>query len=204
MALPSRRSTRAHSEWNVPIATSRAWLPDERQDPRAHLGRGLVGERHRQDLPRLRALDADEIRHPVGEHARLARPAPARISSGPSVVVTARACSGLRRDTIRCATASRSAALAGSPASSGERRRCLATRTSPRRAAPRPARPGPRRHVCANGRADPPSPRAATGPRPARRQGPGPRSGSVAGRPSASASNSRGPDGPFTSFTDRC
>ena len=47
-------------------------LADEREDARAHLGRGLVGERDREDLPRLDALDADEVRDAMGEHARLA------------------------------------------------------------------------------------------------------------------------------------
>ena len=36
----------------------------------------------------------------------LPEPAPARMSSGPSVAVTARACSGLRRLTMRSASAS--------------------------------------------------------------------------------------------------
>ncbi len=48
-------------------------LADQGQDARAHLRGGLVGERHGQDLPRLDALDADEVSHPMGEHARLAR-----------------------------------------------------------------------------------------------------------------------------------
>ena len=50
-----------------------AWLADEAQDPLAHLGRGLVGERHGEDLPRPHALDADQVRDAVREHARLAR-----------------------------------------------------------------------------------------------------------------------------------
>ena len=39
----------------------------------AHLGRGLVGERDREDLVRAHALVADEVRDAVREHARLAR-----------------------------------------------------------------------------------------------------------------------------------
>ena len=41
-------------------------------DPPAHLLGGLVGERDREDLPRLRLVGVDEKRDPVGEHARLA------------------------------------------------------------------------------------------------------------------------------------
>ena len=33
---------------------------------------GLVGERDREDLPRLRLVGVDQERDPVGEHARLA------------------------------------------------------------------------------------------------------------------------------------
>jgi len=45
---------------------------DEGEDARAHLGRGLVRERDREDLPRLDAPDTDEIRDSMGEHPRLA------------------------------------------------------------------------------------------------------------------------------------
>ena len=47
-------------------------LPDEREDPLAHLVGGLVGEGDGKDVPRPHATDADEVRDPVGEHARLA------------------------------------------------------------------------------------------------------------------------------------
>ena len=50
-----------------------AALADEGEDARAHLGGGLVGERHGQDVPRLDALHADQVRDAVGQHARLAR-----------------------------------------------------------------------------------------------------------------------------------
>ena len=84
------------------------------EDALAHLAGGLVGERDGEDLPRPHAP-----RHEVGdamrEHARLAQPAPARISSGPSVVVTARACSGLSRETIS-AQAHPTRSLASRPA----------------------------------------------------------------------------------------
>ncbi len=47
--------------------------PDSRLDPRAHLGRGLVRERDREDLVRLHADLAEQVGDPVGEDARLAR-----------------------------------------------------------------------------------------------------------------------------------
>ena len=50
-----------------------ARLPAEHPlEPLAHLAGGLVGERDREDLVGLRAVRADEMRHPVGEHASLA------------------------------------------------------------------------------------------------------------------------------------
>ena len=49
-----------------------AGVADEADDPLAQLGRGPVGERHRKDLPRPDALDADRGRRPVGEDPRLA------------------------------------------------------------------------------------------------------------------------------------
>src|SRR5712671_3548595 len=53
-----------------------ARLADERDDPLAQLPGGAVGERHREDLPRLDPADADEIGDPVGQYAGLARPGP--------------------------------------------------------------------------------------------------------------------------------
>ena len=50
-----------------------AVLADERLDPLAELARGAVGERHGQDPPGLDGLDADQVRDPVGDDARLAR-----------------------------------------------------------------------------------------------------------------------------------
>ena len=73
MASPSARRTRAHSAWNVPAWTSRPRLADEADDPLAQLGGGPVRERDREDPPRRDALDADEVRDPVGEDPRLAR-----------------------------------------------------------------------------------------------------------------------------------
>ena len=39
----------------------------------AHLGRRLVGERDGEDVPRLDALDADEVGHAMRQDTRLAR-----------------------------------------------------------------------------------------------------------------------------------
>ena len=47
--------------------------PEELGDPVAHLARGLVRERDREDLERRRAELGDEIREPVGQHPGLAR-----------------------------------------------------------------------------------------------------------------------------------
>ena len=46
--------------------------PDQGADPLAHLGRGLVGERDRQDLRRPRSL-VDQVGDAMGQHAGLAR-----------------------------------------------------------------------------------------------------------------------------------
>jgi hypothetical protein len=43
-------------------------------EPFAHLARSLVRERHRQDLAWPDLAHFDEIRHAMGQHARLARP----------------------------------------------------------------------------------------------------------------------------------
>ena len=46
---------------------------DEQLHALAHLLRGLVGERDREDLPRAGLAGADQVSDPVGEHARLPR-----------------------------------------------------------------------------------------------------------------------------------
>ena len=109
IALPSRRRTRAHSEWNVPMATSRACSPTSARI-RARISAAAL-------LVNVTArichgfAPSTPIRYATrwASTRVLPEPAPARISSGPFVVVTARACSGLRRETIRSATAFRSA-----------------------------------------------------------------------------------------------
>ena len=49
----SRRSSRAHSAWNVDSQTPFASVADQRLDALAHLLRGLVRERDREHLARL-------------------------------------------------------------------------------------------------------------------------------------------------------
>ncbi len=46
---------------------------DQGEDALAHLGGGLVGEGHRQDLPRLHALHPHEVGDAMGQDTRLAR-----------------------------------------------------------------------------------------------------------------------------------
>ncbi len=48
-------------------------LADQPEDALAHLRGGLVREGHREDVPRLHAPDADQVRDAVGQDARLAR-----------------------------------------------------------------------------------------------------------------------------------
>jgi len=105
MASPSRRRTRAQSAWNVPAWTSRPPSPT----------RLMI--RSRSSAAALFVNVTARIRKggtpltPTRYAIRCARtrvfpePAPARISNGPSVVVTARACSGLSARRI-CASRS--------------------------------------------------------------------------------------------------
>ena len=51
-----------------------AGVADEVRDPLPELARGAVGERHGEDPVRPDGLDADQVRDPVGDDARLARP----------------------------------------------------------------------------------------------------------------------------------
>ena len=51
-------------------------IAQQAADPVAHLARGLVGEGHRQDLPRPRPPGGDHMGNPGGQHARLAGPGP--------------------------------------------------------------------------------------------------------------------------------
>ena len=59
-----------------------ARLADERQDSLTKFGGSLVGERHGQDLPRPDALDPDQVRDPMGQHARLAAARPGEDEKG--------------------------------------------------------------------------------------------------------------------------
>ena len=73
MAGASRRSSRAHSEWNVDTHMPAAVRAEQRLDARAHLFGGLVRERDGEDFVRLRVTVADEVRDPARDDARLAR-----------------------------------------------------------------------------------------------------------------------------------
>ncbi len=98
----------------MPIATSRAWSPT----------RAMI--RARISAAALLVNVTARICHgltpwtPIRYATRWAStrvlpdPAPARMSSGPSVVITARACSGFSRATIFSASASRSACVCSS------------------------------------------------------------------------------------------
>ena len=57
---------------------------DEQLGALAHLPRRLVGEGDREDLVGLGGAGRHQVGDPVGQHPRLAEPAPARINSGPS------------------------------------------------------------------------------------------------------------------------
>ena len=96
MASPSRRRTRAHRAWKVPASTSSPGSPTR---PMIR-SRSSAAARLVNVTARIRrgATALTPTRYAI-RWARtrvLPEPAPARIRSGPSVVVTARACSGLR------------------------------------------------------------------------------------------------------------
>ena len=98
MASPSRRRTRAHSAWNVPASTSLPaspvrWAIRSRSSPAAR----LVNVTARIRCGRT-ALTPMRYAIRWATTRVLPDPAPARMSSGPSVVATARACSGFIRD----------------------------------------------------------------------------------------------------------
>ena len=73
MAGASRRSSRAHSEWNVETHMRLQSDPSSASTRVAHFLGGLVGERDGEDFVRLGVAVADEIRDAAGDDARLAR-----------------------------------------------------------------------------------------------------------------------------------
>ncbi len=73
MAAPSRRRTRAHSEWKVPMATSRAWSPTRARMRARISAAALLVNVTARICHGLHALDADQVRDAVSQHARLAR-----------------------------------------------------------------------------------------------------------------------------------
>ena len=74
IAGASRRSSRAHSAWNVEIHIREQSVPQQRRHARAHLLGGLVGERDGEHARRAGARPVrDEVRDAVRDDARLAR-----------------------------------------------------------------------------------------------------------------------------------
>ena len=69
----SRRRIRTQAEWKVDTHIALARAPDQRGDPLAHLGRGLVGEGDGQDLAGVDVAGGQQVGDPVGQHAGLAR-----------------------------------------------------------------------------------------------------------------------------------
>ena len=74
MAGASRRSSRAHSAWNVDTHMPVTVRAEQRLDPRAHFFRGFVGERDGEDFVRFRVAVADEVRDAAGDDPGLPRP----------------------------------------------------------------------------------------------------------------------------------
>ena len=116
IASPSRRRTRAQSAWKVPACTSRPGSPTSemirsRSSPAARLVNVTARICHGRTpvTPMRYAIRWARTRV-------LPLPAPARMSNGPSVVVTARACSGLSCPTIAAARSWTAAAAAAARA----------------------------------------------------------------------------------------
>ena len=74
IAGASRRSSRAHSAWNVETHMPVTVGAEQRLDARAHLFGGLVGERDGEHFVRLGVAVADEVGDAAGDDARLAGP----------------------------------------------------------------------------------------------------------------------------------
>ena len=73
MCGASRRSSRAHSAWNVEIHICRQSTPQQRFDARPHLFRRFVGEGDGEDPIGLGETLADEVGDAVRDDARLSR-----------------------------------------------------------------------------------------------------------------------------------
>ena len=96
MAGASRRSSRAHSAWNVDTHMPAAVRAEQRLDARAHFFRGLVGEGDGEHFVRLRVAVADEVGDAAGDDARLAGAGAGQDQQRPLMCRTASRCSGLR------------------------------------------------------------------------------------------------------------
>ena len=94
IAGPSRRSSLAHSAWNVEIHRPPGVVAEDAGDALPHLLRGLVGEGDGEDLALLRQAGPDQVGDAVGDDARLARAGAGEDEQRPSVCSTAARCSG--------------------------------------------------------------------------------------------------------------
>ena len=106
---PSSRRIWAHRAWKVPILTFRPSSAPTRATIRSRISPAALFVN-----VTARIRHGATFRTPTRWATRWATtrvlpdPAPARMRSGPSVVVTARACSGLRRARIRASSSARS------------------------------------------------------------------------------------------------
>ena len=82
---------------------------NELRQPLAHLVRGLVRKRDRQNVARPHAPPPGQERDAVRQDARLTEPAPAKISSGPSECTTASRCDAFKP----CSSGSSSSTVKG-------------------------------------------------------------------------------------------
>ena len=73
MAVASRRSRRAHSEWNVDIQDPTPTHCQQRLHASTQFFRCLVREGDGKNFIRLREAFGDQVRNPLRDHARLAR-----------------------------------------------------------------------------------------------------------------------------------
>ena len=106
MAMPSRRSTRAHSAWNVPMATSRPPSPTSARIRSRISAAALLVNVTARICHGLTPLTPIRYATRWASTRVLPEPAPARMSSGPSVVRHRARLLRVHAATIRSASAS--------------------------------------------------------------------------------------------------